>query len=990
LFYAHRPLTAHQVLEEMVNQRINQGFQLCVEAVPASNSDSLGLPPHSPDRMDGGSTALPVLREPGFASAMKPLSVSTKLSLIPGRNSLLPSPGLHTEGTGTCSTELTTPTRRAGTAGIGAAGVAGGLRHRDPGTVDPGVITDSGAPSRTSIGLAGNAHHIPKIITTTPSPTNTAATSKNRNPVPSAGNPLTTPILPSTRGPPAPPSEMKLALPGCAFDGYSQYLLCTFFVFLLNVGLLTTELVNCPSGCVCSQETSALCCLFSTSSTESTQRCELPDAQPIFLQSKPDRLWLYSDSCSPQWRELTVQLTPHAWPPTRPNRTCKAQLSHLTLTGLSDSPIELMASALLGVFLPADGSSSLEYFAMENSNLVRVQPGFFDRLKVEYVTEVSVRNNRRLNSTGLGTAWLAELRRLEILDLSGNHLEEVNLALWGFPKPISSVRASRLMVLNLSNNRIKYLNRNAFIYLPYLKKLYLSGNRLSSLPASVFTNLINLEHLDLSRNTLTLYGLSIEVNASPFGNTLPALKALDLSDNPLMRGVDPSAQPLWWLSAICPINLRGLSLNRIEVSPFNQSESHIKPLPEIPWQKCPDLVVQISQTPELVCLPAYWLPKGPNGHTTQQKLITPVKSICPPPDPPNFSAITTSLPASSSTNSAVSGFLSFLGFGDSPSGESIMKSDYRLLSVCLLGLLSIVIVILTVLSIFLCCRRSRGFKRRCKGLSSENVSKQSGVFDPHKTGFYSENCPTEAHLAADQVTALLPASSAHGIVARTDSGILYNENGVPVFRLIQQTFDGQSVSGTSEMRPLWMPDGSSSYYPVSYGLSLVSLSGRGQMYAAGGPAVAASTQLVKPNNLVNSRYSLQPSDLPMDNTKGRSRRRRQGQHTVQRRAPASGAAVPVTTITAQASSLSYKSTSFSSFGGSIHSGNADQPEALNLFSGARDQTLQANSKETEGANSPDEIDDSSGVSPGDPDSPSPKSLDCIPVALPDQRITEVA
>ncbi|VDK41148.1 unnamed protein product [Dibothriocephalus latus] len=161
------------------------------------------------------------------------------------------------------------------------------------------------------------------------------------------------------------------------------------------------------------------------------------------------------------------------------------------------------------------------------------------------------------------------------------------------------------------------------------------------------------------------------------------------------------------------------------------------------------------------------------------------------------------------------------------------------------------------------------------------------------------------------------------------------------------------------------------------------------MYPIGGPAVAASTQLVRPANLLNSRYSLQPSDLPVDSTEGRSRRRRQGQQSG-RRAPAAAAAataLPASTIAAQASTLSYKSTSFSSFGGSVHSGNADQSEA---FSGANahDQTLQANSKGTEGMTSPDENDDSSGVSPGDPDTPSPKSLDCMPVAVPDQRITE--
>ncbi|BHF64985.1 hypothetical protein SprV_0200799400 [Sparganum proliferum] len=705
-------------------------------------------------------------------------------------------------------------------------------------------------------------------------------------------------------------------------------------------------------------------------------------------------MWPYSDSCSSQWKELTIQLTTNSWPPARPKRACQAKLSHLTLTGLSDSPFELEASTLLGVFLPTGGSSSLEYFAVENSGLASVQSGFFDRLEAEYVTEVSVRNNRHLNSTGLRTAWLAELPRLEILDLSGNNLEEVNLALWGFPKPSSSPRPSRLMVLNLSNNRIKYLSRDTFAHLPYLKKLYLSGNRLSSLPTTVFTGLINLEHLDLSRNTLTLYGLSTESTAPPFGNMLSALKTLNLSYNPIMRGVDPSAQPLWWLSTICPIHLSSLSLNQIEVSPFNRSLPDFKPLPIIPWDKCSSLLeLYISQTPELVCLPASWLPNRPNGQTPHPKLVTPAESICPPPDQPTSATTYTGAPVSPSTNSAVSRLWSFLGFGESPV-ESPEKSDYRLLSVCLLGLLFLVIVILIVLSIFLCCRRRRYFKRRGKGGSSENVSKQIGAFDPHKRSFYSENCPTEAHLVPDQVTALLPAPGPHGIVARTDSGILYNENGVPVFRLVQHTFDGQSVVGTNEMRPSWMPDGSSSYYPVSYGLSLVSLSGRGQMYAAGGPAVAASTQLVKTTNLANSRYSLQPSDLPMNNSNGRHRRRRQGQHT-ERREPAPGAAVAAATITAQASSLSYKSTSFSSFCGSIHSANADPPETFNAFSeaNARDQTIQANSKGGSRANSPEENDDSSGVSPGDPDTPStpsPKSLDCIPVAIPDQRIAEVA
>ncbi|XP_060583906.1 uncharacterized protein LOC132740065 [Ruditapes philippinarum] len=108
-----------------------------------------------------------------------------------------------------------------------------------------------------------------------------------------------------------------------------------------------------------------------------------------------------------------------------------------------------------------------------------------------------------------------------------------------------------LIILDLSNNAIKEVDRNVFTMQNDLKQLNLANNKLTTLPESVFDNLTNVLYLDLSLNTIVeikqryfkymdkLEELNLEQNAIVtlphdfLGSQTSTIKYVFLSKNPL-------------------------------------------------------------------------------------------------------------------------------------------------------------------------------------------------------------------------------------------------------------------------------------------------------------------------------------------------------------------------------------------------------------------------------------------------------------------------
>lgn len=90
----------------------------------------------------------------------------------------------------------------------------------------------------------------------------------------------------------------------------------------------------------------------------------------------------------------------------------------------------------------------------------------------------------------------------------------------------TTIKANKLISLDLIGQGIKSLDPDSFENFPHLQKLFLSWNNISSLPSEVFNPLSNLVHLDLR-------GAGLEkISNSLFSNQM-TLKRLELNDNNL-------------------------------------------------------------------------------------------------------------------------------------------------------------------------------------------------------------------------------------------------------------------------------------------------------------------------------------------------------------------------------------------------------------------------------------------------------------------------
>lgn len=92
--------------------------------------------------------------------------------------------------------------------------------------------------------------------------------------------------------------------------------------------------------------------------------------------------------------------------------------------------------------------------------------------------------------------WLNELTNLTALSLSYNNLNNLN--------DRQFINQEQLQELNLRNNNITYVDKDAFKSVNNLKLLYLSNNKIDDLPINLFDDNRSLQTLDLSGNSLTI------------------------------------------------------------------------------------------------------------------------------------------------------------------------------------------------------------------------------------------------------------------------------------------------------------------------------------------------------------------------------------------------------------------------------------------------------------------------------------------------------
>ncbi|KAJ5077449.1 hypothetical protein M0811_05972 [Anaeramoeba ignava] len=186
--------------------------------------------------------------------------------------------------------------------------------------------------------------------------------------------------------------------------------------------------------------------------------------------------------------------------------------------------------------------SKITQTTFENNKLKDL-PNSFGKLSGSLL-DLNLRSNKFKEIPGV----LQQLRELQVLIMSRNKISSFTLQL------------TKLIDLDLSDNRIERFEDNAFMHLHSISKLNLAKNRISSLPESVST-MRNLSMLNLSSNNLQKLPQNI-------GN-LVNLKELDLSENKLQSLPDEIGQLIF---------VYKLMLNGNQLKSLPQTFSHMKNL----------------------------------------------------------------------------------------------------------------------------------------------------------------------------------------------------------------------------------------------------------------------------------------------------------------------------------------------------------------------------------------------------------------------------
>ncbi|KAF2362520.1 Toll/interleukin-1 receptor (TIR) domain [Trinorchestia longiramus] len=189
-----------------------------------------------------------------------------------------------------------------------------------------------------------------------------------------------------------------------------------------------------------------------------------------------------------------------------------AGLENLKELYLQYNEISMMADGALV------GLSSLNILNMSSNRLVALPPEIFN--ETLSLQELYVHNN----SLGvLAPGLFSSLTHLTLLDLSHNKLTSE----WVTSETFKGLL--RLVVLNLSNNKVSLVSEDMFHDMSALQVLDLSNNDLTSVSDLTFSPLVNLHRLDLSYNRLatmksrSLAGLHVLSSLSLSHNNLSSI-----------------------------------------------------------------------------------------------------------------------------------------------------------------------------------------------------------------------------------------------------------------------------------------------------------------------------------------------------------------------------------------------------------------------------------------------------------------------------------
>ncbi|XP_045540917.1 protein slit [Papilio machaon] len=150
------------------------------------------------------------------------------------------------------------------------------------------------------------------------------------------------------------------------------------------------------------------------------------------------------------------------------------------------------------------------------------------------------------------------------LDLQGNNLTII------FQSDFQNL--NELKILQLSENQIHTIERDAFLALSSLERLKLNNNRIGHLPDGIFVRLKHLQRLDLSRNELTA------ISRRTFRG-LTSLKSLHLDGNHL-KCIDDKA--LEHMKSLEVLTLNSNNLTYLSLEPASVARLHTLRLTDNP------------------------------------------------------------------------------------------------------------------------------------------------------------------------------------------------------------------------------------------------------------------------------------------------------------------------------------------------------------------------------------------------------------------------
>ncbi|XP_049807056.1 toll-like receptor 6 [Schistocerca nitens] len=204
---------------------------------------------------------------------------------------------------------------------------------------------------------------------------------------------------------------------------------------------------------------------------------------------------------------------------------------------LHDNSITTVADKALG------GLKSLQVFDLSNNGVVALPPELFlDCSSV--IKEIHLQNN---SISVLAPKLFTNLGHLLLLDLSSNELTSA----WINSETFSGL--IRLVLLNLSHNRISKLDPSFFRDLYTLQILNLNHNELEAIPADTFSPMNNLHTLSLSHNKIS------QLDAYAL-NGLFVLSLLSIDNNHL-KDIHPEA--FRNCSSLQDLNLNGNALTSV-------------------------------------------------------------------------------------------------------------------------------------------------------------------------------------------------------------------------------------------------------------------------------------------------------------------------------------------------------------------------------------------------------------------------------------------